>query len=119
MTTGDGVHKRGDVYFADLEPHAGSEQGEVRPVLIFQIDDLNKAINTVVVIPLTSRLRRANLSSAVLIPASETDLGEAGVALCHQIRAISTARLQIFNGNVSDAVMREVTAKVKYTLGML
>ncbi len=113
-----GVHNRGDVYMANLDPQKGSEQGGVRPVLILQIDLLNRIGNTVVVIPFTKQLKRAKLPSAFLVPKGEGGLPEDSVALCHQIRVLDKSGLQNYLGTVSPHTLNLIEAKLRFTLGL-
>ncbi len=113
-----GVHNRGDVYMANLDPQKGSEQGGVRPVLILQIDLLNRVGNTVVVVPFTTRLKRAKLPSAVWVPKGEGELPEGSVALYHQIRVLDKSGLQNYVGTVSPQTLKLIEDKVRFTLGL-
>ena len=118
MSTG-GVHERGDIYIANLEPQKGSEQGgEHRPVLILQIDLLNRVGNTVVIVPFTKQLRRAKLPSSVLVLKGEGGLTEDSVALCHQIRVLDKSGLQGYVGTVSSQTLKMIEDKVRFTLGL-
>ena len=75
--------KRGEIWLADLNPIRGSEQAGVRPVLVFQNDDINQFTRTVIAIPLTTNLRRAGLPSCVRINRGEGGLKSDSVVLCH------------------------------------
>ena len=113
-----GVYNRGEVYLADLDPQKGSEQRGIRPVLVLQIDLLNRVGNTVVVIPFTTQLKRASLPSSVLIPSGEGGLVADSVALCHQIRVLDKSGLQTFLGMVSPQILTQVEKTVRFTLGL-
>ncbi len=80
--------KRGEIYRGNLNPQKGSQQAGKRPVLIFQINQLNKTAPTTVIIPFTSKLKYKNLPSCVLVAKGEGELEADSVALCHQIRVI-------------------------------
>lgn len=92
--------KRGEVWWANLNPTRGSEQAGSRPVLIFQNDVLNKFTTTVLAVPLTTNMRRAALPSCVKIEKGDGDLPEDSVALCHQLRALDVRRLKKRLGKV-------------------
>ena len=113
-----GGYDRGDVYMASLDPQKGSEQGGVRPVLILQIDLLNRVGNTVVVVPFTEQLKRAKLPSTVLVRKGEGGLREDSVALCHQIRVLDKSGLQFYLGTVSSQTLKLIEDKVRFTLGL-
>jgi len=67
------MHRRGEVWLADLNPTRGSEQAGIRPVVVFQNDSINKFTKTLISIPLTTNLRRSSLPSSVLISKGEGD----------------------------------------------
>lgn len=113
------IVKRGEIWWADLDPTRGSEQAGLRPVLIFQNDVVNRLGTTVLAIPLTTNLKRAALPTAVLIPRVEGGLSSDSVALCHQLRAVDKVRLSRKLGTVSQPIMTAVEACVLYTLGIL
>ena len=110
--------RRGDLYWADLDPHTGSEQGGERPVLVLQDDHVNRVSRTVVVVPFTTNLRRATLPTALLVPAGTGGLPRDSVALCHQIRAIDKQRLRSRIGQMLPADVAKVEAVVLRTLGI-
>ena len=110
--------RRGEIWWADLNPIRGSEQAGVRPVLILQNDAINKFTSTVLAIPLTTNLRRAALPSCVLIPRGEGGLASDSVALCHQLRVLDTNRLQRKLGTVSSAILTMVEQRLLFTLGI-
>lgn len=84
---------RGDIYLADLNPSRGSEQAGIRPVIIVQHNNIDRFTSTVVVIPLTSYLRRAQIPGTMVIPAGQGGLNQKSVALCYQIVVIDRQRL--------------------------
>ena len=95
-----------------------SEQAGVRPILRFQNDAINRAIGTAVVIPLTSKLRRAALPSCVQVAQGEGGLTAESVTLCHQMRVLDESRLIRKLGVVSAQTMGEAETGVLYTLGI-
>ena len=86
--------KRGDIYYADLRPVIGSEQGGVRPVLIIQNDTGNKHSPTVICAAITSRMNKAKLPTHVEISASRYALVKDSVILLEQVRTIDNKRLR-------------------------
>ena len=109
--------RRGEVWYANLDPTQGSEQSGRRPVLVLQNDAINRAISTVIAVPLTTNLRCAALPSCVLIAKGEGGLPGDSVGLCHQLRVLDEARLQEKIGKVSSATMTEIEGCVLFTLG--
>ena len=85
--------RRGEIYYADLSPVVGSEQGGVRPVLIVQNDIGNKYSPTVIVAAITSQINKAKLPTHIEISASEYGLPKDSVILLEQIRTIDKKRL--------------------------
>ena len=110
--------RKGDVYLADLDPTRGSEQAGTRPVVIFQKDVLNKFTRTIVVIPFTTNLKRAQLPSGVLVHKGDGGLREDSVALCHQIRVLDRSRLTVRLGSLSPEAMKQIEAVLAFTLDM-
>jgi len=100
--------KRGDIFFANLDPIVGVEQAGTRPVLIVQNDEANALIPTVTVVPLTSNLRASRFLFTVLIPTSESGLSKDSVALVFQIRTLDKSRLTHKAGHLSDGRMEDV-----------
>lgn len=110
--------RRGEVWYANLNPVQGSEQSGIRPVLIFQNDTINKVTTTTLVIPFTSNLRRAALPSCVHVVKGDGGLTAESVLLCHQMRVLDETRLDYKLGKVSEQTMAEVEIGVLYTLGI-
>ncbi len=108
--------QKGDVYFADLNPVIGSEQAGTRPVVIVQNSILNRITRTVVVVPFTSNLRRAELPSAVLIPKGEGGLSQDSVALCHQVRVLDKTRLHTRLGTLSNEWITKIEDTLAFVL---
>ena len=111
------IGRRGEIWYANLNPVQGSEQAGVRPVLIFQNDRINKATSTTLVIPFTTNLRRSALPSCVQVAKGEGGLTAESVLLCHQLRVLDETRLDYKLGKISEPVMAEVETCVLYTLG--
>jgi len=93
--------RRGDIYYADLNPVVGSEQGGIRPVLILQNDIGNRYSTTTIVSPLTARLDKPCLPTHVMIPVS-VGLAEPSVVLLEQIKTIDKSRSLEYVGHVPD-----------------
>ncbi len=110
--------KHGEIYLADLGSTRGSEQAGRRPVLVFQNDLISRFTRTVVCIPLTTNLRRAQLPSCLLLQAGEGGLARDSVLLCHQLRVLDQSRLVTRLGQVSDSILTEIDRVVVFTLGI-
>jgi mRNA interferase MazF len=106
---------RGDVYLADLNPSRGSEQAGIRPVIVVQRDNLERFTPTVVVVPLTSNMRRTQVAGTVVIPAGEGGLAQDSVALCYQIVVIDRQRLQRQLKTLSPSYLSALKEALKYT----
>ncbi len=113
----DGQIKRGEIYYADLSPVIGSEQGGVRPVLIIQNDVGNKYSPTVIVSAITSQLGKAKLPTHIELPAERYNLPKNSVALLEQIRTLDKRRLQEKVTTLSPDKMREVNKALLISLG--
>ncbi len=99
--------KRGEIYYADLSPTAGSEINQRRPVLIVSNDANNRAANTVTVLPITSNVSRV-YPFEILLPAKESGLPKPSKAQAQQIRTISRERIRgVAVGGLSAASMRK------------
>ena len=110
---------RGDIYLADLNPSRGSEQAGVRPVILVQHQNLDRFTRTVVVIPVTTNLRRAQIPGTVLIAAGEGGLSQESVALCYQIVVIDRQRLQRQLGTLSAVYLQQLGEAIRYTLDLV
>ncbi len=109
--------KRGEIYYADLSPVVGSEQGGVRPVLIIQNDVGNRYSPTVIVSAITSQLGKAKLPTHIELPAEKYNLPKNSVALLEQIRTLDKKRLQEKITTLSPDKMREVNKALLISLG--
>ncbi len=108
---------RGEVWMADLGQPQGREFALLHPVVILQIDDL-RHLNTVVVVPFTSKLNRSHGGATVLTQSGEGGLTLPSVALCHQIRVLDVNKLQKQLGNLPQERLYEIEAAVAFTLGL-
>ena len=109
--------KRGEIYYADLSPVIGSEQGGVRPVLILQNDIGNKYSPTVIVSAITSQMSKAKLPTHIELPSQIYNLPKDSVALLEQIRTLDKRRLQGKITTLSPSKMREVNKALLISLG--
>ena len=110
--------KRGEVWLVDLgKPKEDHEQAGRRPAVILQTDYLSP-LSTVVIIPLTSQLKRAGFANTVHIPAKEAGQDHASVALCHQIRALDRRKLIRKIGELAPERLTEVELAAVFVLGL-
>lgn len=100
--------KRGDIYYADLSPVVGSEQGGTRPVLIVQNNIGNKYSPTVIVSAITSQLTKAKIPTHIELPANAYNLPKDSVVLCEQIRTIDKRRLGQKVTSLDEQKMKQV-----------
>lgn len=111
------IFERGDLCIADLNPVQGSEQSGIRPVIVFQNNEISHYSSTIIIIPLTTNLRRADLPTCITILPDGNELNEKSVALCHQIRVIDKSRIKKKIGKISPLNLFELEATVLLTLG--
>jgi mRNA interferase MazF len=111
--------RRGDIYYADLSPVVGSEQGGLRPVLIVQNDVGNKYSPTVIAAAITSRVSKTKLPTHIDIYASKVGLAKDSVVLLEQIRTIDKVRLKEKMGHLDDDSMRSVNDALSVSFGLL
>ncbi len=112
------VIKRGDIFYADLSPVVGSEQGGIRPVLIIQNDIGNKYSPTVIVAAITSQINKAKLPTHIEISAKEYGLEKDSVILLEQIRTIDRKRLRERIGRLDDKLMKKVNEALEISFGL-
>lgn len=113
------VIKRGDIFYADLSPVIGSEQGGVRPVLIVQNDIGNKYSPTVIAAAITSQINKAKLPTHIEISALEYGLVKDSVILLEQIRTIDKKRIREKIGHLDDELMEKVNEAISISFGLL
>ncbi len=111
--------KRGDVYFADLSPVVGSEQGGVRPVLVIQNDIGNRFSPTVIVAAITAQIQKAKLPTHVEIDAKRYGFERDSVILLEQIRTIDKQRLTDKITHLDDEMMDKVDDALQVSLGLI
>ena len=110
--------KRGDIYYADLSPVIGSEQGGVRPVVIVQNDVGNKFSPTVIAAAITSKLNKAKLPTHIDVTGDDVGLAKDSVILLEQIRTIDKTRLKEKMGHLSDIMMTDVNNAISVSFGL-
>ena len=109
--------RRGEIYYADLSPVVGSEQGGVRPVLVVQNDIGNKYSPTIIAAAITSQLNKAKLPTHINLPAEEYGLPKNSVVLLEQIRTIDKRRLKDKIGELPNDIMNMVNEALMISLG--
>ena len=109
--------KRGELYYADLSPVVGSEQGGIRPILIVQNDTGNKYSPTIIAAAVTSQLSKAKLPTHIEISAHEFGLQKDSVILLEQIRTLDKRRLMEKIGTLSETAMKKVNTALLISLG--
>ena len=110
--------KRGDIYYADLSPVVGSEQGGLRPVLIIQNDVGNKYSPTVIAAAITSKLGKSKMPTHIDVYADKFGLAKDSVILLEQIRTIDKKRLKEKMGHLDTAVMQQVNDALSVSFGL-
>lgn len=110
--------RRGDIFYADLSPVVGSEQGGLRPVLIIQNDVGNRYSPTVIAAAITSRMGKTKLPTHIDIYADRVGLSKDSVILLEQIRTLDKRRLREKMGHLDEAVMEEVNNAIAVSFGL-
>ena len=110
--------KRGDIFYADLSPVVGSEQGGIRPVLIVQNDTGNRHSPTVIAAAITSQINKARLPTHIELSARVYGLQRDSVILLEQIRTIDKQRLKEKVCHLDSAMMRRVDLSLIISLGL-
>jgi mRNA interferase MazF len=113
------IVKRGDVFFADLSPVVGSEQGGIRPVLIIQNDIGNRFSPTVIVAAITAQIQKAKLPTHVEIEAEVHGFDRDSVILLEQIRTIDKQRLTDKITHLDEETMRKVDDALQISVGLI
>lgn len=108
--------KRGDIFYADLSPVVGSEQGGIRPVMIIQNDVGNRHSPTVICAAITSKMNKAKLPTHVEIDASKYQLVKNSVVLLEQVRTIDKQRLKDYICHVDNKLMIQVEDALRISL---
>ena len=110
--------RRGDIYYADLSPVVGSEQGGLRPVLIIQNDTGNRHSPTVIAAAITSQVGKARLPTHIEIQAPDSGLTRDSVILLEQIRTLDKSRLRERMGKLSGPTMNRVDDAIAVSFGL-
>lgn len=113
------IVKRGDIFYADLSPVVGSEQGGIRPVLVVQNDVGNKYSPTIIVAAITSRINKAKMPTHIEIKGEDYGLSKDSVILLEQIRTIDKKRLKERIGHIDESVVEAVNEAVSVSLGLM
>ena len=111
------VYRRGDIYIANLNPFRGSEQGGTRPVLVLQNNDGNFYCPTLIVAPLSSKLKKPNLPTHFLLKKGRGLMTDSIVEL-EQIKTIDKSRIQRYIGKITPEQMSGVEEAIQKSLGM-
>ena len=112
------IIKRGDIYYADLSPVVGSEQGGLRPVLIIQNDVGNRYSPTVIAAAITSRMGKNRLPTHIDIHAEKVGLAKDSIVLLEQIRTLDKRRLKEKMGHLDEALMSSVNTAIAVSFGL-
>ena len=110
--------KRGDIYYADLSPVVGSEQGGVRPVLIVQNDVGNKFSPTVIAAAITSQRDKTNLPTHIRVDADGCGLSKDSIVLLEQVRTIDKQRLKEKMGSLDSGSMNRIDRALSVSFGL-
>ena len=109
---------RGEIYYADLSPVVGSEQGGVRPVLVVQNDVGNKFSPTVIIAAITSQLSKAKLPTHIELNKEKYSLAKDSVVLLEQIRTLDKRRLKERIGELDKSTMQKVDVAIMISFGL-
>ena len=110
--------RRGDIFYADLSPVVGSEQGGLRPVLIIQNDVGNRYSPTVIAAAITSQTGKARLPTHISVAPLSCGLPKESVILLEQVRTLDKRRLREKMGRLDDGVMRQVDSAIAVSFGL-
>jgi len=110
--------KRGDIFYADLSPVVGSEQGGIRPVLVVQNDIGNLHSPTIIISAITSRLNKAKMPTHIKIRGDNYGLSKNSIILLEQIRTIDKKRLREKIGHLEDTILNKVDEALKISFAL-
>ena len=110
--------RRGDIYYADLSPVVGSEQGGIRPVLIVQNDVGNRFSPTVIAAAITSQKDKARLPTHIQLQSTGSGLARDSIVLLEQIRTLDKRRLKEHMGRLDDQAMSRVDQALEISFGL-
>ena len=108
--------RRGDIYYADLSPVVGSEQGVIRPVLVIQNNVGNRHSPTVICAAITSKMNKAKLPTHIEISTRDYKIVKNSVILLEQIRTIDKQRLKEYVCHIDGGMMRKVDQAIRISL---
>lgn len=111
--------KRGEIYYADLSPVVGSEQGGVRPVLVLQNDVGNKYAPTVIVAAITSQISKAKLPTHIELDSTTYGLPKDSIILCEQLRTLDKRRLGQLVCVLPPNLMHDINHALSLSLGIV
>ncbi|MBE6552167.1 MAG: type II toxin-antitoxin system PemK/MazF family toxin [Ruminococcaceae bacterium] len=111
--------KRGDIYYADLSPVIGSEQGGIRPVVILQNNIGNKHSPTVIAAAITSKTDKSRLPTHIEVDAVNNGLAKDSVILLEQLRTLDKVRLKEKMGHLEDDLMTKVNEAINISMGLI
>ena len=114
-----GSVKRGDIYYADLSPVVGSEQGGLRPVLIIQNDVGNRYSPTVIAAAITSRMSKTKLPTHIDVYAERAGLSRDSIVLLEQLRTLDKRRLREKLGHLDEQMMTQIDTAIAVSLGLV
>lgn len=114
----DNSVRRGDIFYADLSPVVGSEQGGVRPVLIIQNDMGNRHSPTVIAAAITSQMNKAKLPTHIELVGQDCGLTKDSIVLLEQIRTLDKRRLREHMGRVDETMMKQVDTAIAVSFGL-
>ena len=112
------IVKRGDIFYADLSPVVGSEQGGIRPVLVVQNDVGNKYSPTVIVAAITSQINKAKMPTHIELSCDDYGLSKDSVVLMEQIRTIDKKRLKEKIGHMDEEHTKNIDEALKISFGL-
>ena len=112
------VVSRGELYYADLSPVIGSEQGGLRPVLIIQNNIGNKYSPTVIIAAITSQISKAKLPTHIELDKNRYNLPTDSVVLLEQLRTLDKMRLKDRIGSLDDSAMKKIDVAIMISLGI-
>ncbi len=110
--------RRGDIFYADLSPVVGSEQGGIRPVLIVQNDVGNKYSPTVIAAAITSRRFKTSLPTHISVQADECGLAKDSIVLLEQVRTLDKTRLRERMGSLDESEMSKINHALSVSFGL-
>lgn len=110
--------KRGDIFYADLSPVVGSEQGGTRPVLIIQNDTGNRHSPTVIAAAITSQTGKAKLPTHITLAGHDVGLTKDSIVLLEQVRTIDKRRLREHMGHADDSLMTQIDNAIAVSFGL-